>query len=329
MKVIEAPFQLKKHILGLLQEMPLSYNDLCNKLNAPPHEIQTTLAYLTTIGLLEQYNNNYNLTKKIELLNSQSITKYLSDTTQQSLHTLYMLDEVDSTNAYLALKLASVPTACIAELQTQGRGQRNRNWHMDYGQNIMLSLAWPMNIPVVKCLGLSQMVAMVICETLNDLTNDNRYRIKWPNDILYQNKKLAGILIELKPYQYKHYAIIGIGLNFAMSASTKQLIDQPTIDLQTIQANQTNPVTRNQLFAALLNSLCTAIPKFIDHGLELWLAKWPALDTYFERVINIKRNQQEYSGTVLGINERGELLLKTKSETLAFHSGDIRLPKPI
>lgn len=147
-------------------------------------------------------------------------------------------DVTDSTNnraAELAHDPANAGTVVTADLQSQGRGQHGRIWHSPPGTNVLLSaLLFPppeLRRPAV----LTAWAAVVVAETVLQLTGQQP-RIKWPNDVLLDRKKVAGILIEcgVRPPAERRaedpipYFVVGIGLNVNQSAEAFARMDLPT-----------------------------------------------------------------------------------------------------
>jgi BirA family biotin operon repressor/biotin-[acetyl-CoA-carboxylase] ligase len=128
------------------------------------------------------------------------------------------LDTVDSTNNYAAnlLKMTSPPdgTVITALEQTHGRGQRGSSWASKKGDNLLCSMIlYPTFLSGSEIFGLSKIVALSISETIEELVEQDTW-IKWPNDIIVRDKKIAGILIEFNwSDQNIQSAIVGVGIN--------------------------------------------------------------------------------------------------------------------
>ena len=137
------------------------------------------------------------------------------------------ISEIDSTNLYLRklLNESDLPNFfCVsADFQTNGRGQQGTIWEANRGENLLFSfLIHSEKIPITQQFLLSQIVSVGICNALKDSGLDTK--IKWANDIFYQDKKLAGILIEtIISGDKMKYAIVGVGLNVNQSAFSENL----------------------------------------------------------------------------------------------------------
>src|SRR5690554_891663 len=132
-----------------------------------------------------------------------------------------LLDSVDSTNAQLMRQLTApagdrVMQVCLAEQQTSGRGRRGRDWVSPYAQNVYLSVAVPFSDGAQKLEGLSLLVGLVLVEAL-EACGFQGCGLKWPNDILLEGRKLAGILVEITgDLTADCVAVIGVGINVLM-----------------------------------------------------------------------------------------------------------------
>jgi BirA family biotin operon repressor/biotin-[acetyl-CoA-carboxylase] ligase len=218
-----------------------------------------------------------------------------------------------------------LPHFYIAEEQTQGQGQYQRYWHSPKGENVYLSCLYPLNRPLNQCQGLSLWLSMVIARLLRQkFALDEKLQLKWPNDVLYEGKKLAGILIEFEYDQAQQpYAIIGIGLNVNLLQT--QQINKPWISLQQILAQ---PVERNGLTGALIQALLQHMLIF-SGGAPLDLPRqWQCFDYLYNKAIRVVTNNRSYQGLAQGITPEGYLKLKSAQGTIKeFISGSIQLLK--
>ena len=163
----------------------------------------------------------YKLREPLDLLHEDALTeKLLNASAHQACSANLIIKSVlDSTNSYLLREMRERDvhrSVCMAELQTSGKGRRGREWYSPYGQNLYLSLAYSFTSGVAAIEGLSLAVGVVISEALESL-GVSGVRLKWPNDILVEDKKLGGILIELGGDAVSNcVAIIGVGLNLSL-----------------------------------------------------------------------------------------------------------------
>ena len=147
--------------------------------------------------------------------------------------------------------------------------------------------------------------------------------LKWPNDVLYQGRKLAGILLELEgeisgPAQ----VIIGIGVNVAMSKNQGMEIDQDWISLADITATT---ISRNVLAAQILNQLAEVLPRFQVGGFKEFQQRWHELDVMMNRPVELSMANKQIRGQTRGVTETGELLIEDDSGIKSYRGGEVSL----
>lgn len=259
----------------------------------------------------------YSLSAPIQLLDEQAI---LSQVTQGNVS---VIPVIDSTNQYLLERMHQMESgaACIAEYQQAGRGRRGRQWFSPFGANLYMSMYWRLEQGPAAAMGLSLVIGIIMAETLRSLGADD-VRVKWPNDIYLNDRKLAGILVELTGKTGDAAQIvIGAGINLAMRTADASQINQGWINLQ--EAGVT--VNRNELAARLINSLREALPLFEQEGLTPFVARWAALDNFINRPVKLLIGEREVHGIARGVDSQGGLLLEQDGEIKAWVGGEISL----
>jgi len=259
----------------------------------------------------------YSLSAPIQLLDEQAI---LSQVTQGNVS---VIPVIDSTNQYLLERMHEMESgaACIAEYQQAGRGRRGRQWFSPFGANLYMSMYWRLEQGPAAAMGLSLVIGIIMAETLRSLGADD-VRVKWPNDIYLNDRKLAGILVELTGKTGDAAQIvIGAGINLAMRTADASQINQGWINLQ--EAGVT--VNRNELAAHLINSLREALPLFEQEGLTPFVARWAALDNFINRPVKLLIGEREVHGIARGVDSQGGLLLEQDGEIKAWVGGEISL----
>jgi BirA family biotin operon repressor/biotin-[acetyl-CoA-carboxylase] ligase len=260
------------------------------------------------------------------------IQQDLDSNTLSCLSDLTALTQVDSTNSAV-LRLPQEQQhahAVVADQQTGGRGRRQRAWHSPPGGNIYLSLGWLFDPPQFALSTLPLVVAIAVCRALAR-AGLNGHGIKWPNDILSGNKKLAGILVEMQSAGAgPALAVMGIGLNVRMpSSSEEQLaaaIDRPWTDLDTEMGNEKDRVDRNHLVALLLNELLTMLEHYEAGGFEVLRPAWSELDLLQGKQVRLEHSGEQLAGLARGVDQSGGLLLETDTQGVqVFHSGEARI----
>jgi len=253
-----------------------------------------------------------------ELLDKMCIMKMLSPQVLAYLYQVDLFHVVTSTNDYLMQRVADLEsgTVCLAEAQTQGKGRQGKKWISPYGANIYLSLYHCFPKKLLDLSGLSLVVALAILEMLQGVGPlPLALGIKWPNDVWFENKKLAGILIESLPRQDTTDIVIGIGLNVRLPFT-----HQEGADLQSIFPCVPS---RNQLLANLLNTLVPHLILFQQEGFSAFQAAWTEYDLLRNKKVQLKSKQNTQVGWAEGVNERGELCVRIDGVLKAIRYGEI------
>lgn len=235
-----------------------------------------------------------------------------------------MFENIDSTNSYLKNNSSDIERKiCFAEIQTNGRGRKGRNWHSPFGENIYMSYAKSFKKDVSELNGLSLVVGIACLNAIKEIGIDLPIKLKWPNDGVYMGQKLMGNLVELQSESYfETLAIIGIGINVNMLFDSSNITQEWT-SLQKITGKY---IDRNVLCIALIHNLNYALEQFDKYGLKEFIQQWHQLDSLYNKKINL--NEGEFSGIAKGINENGNLLLELESgEVRAFSSGEASIQK--
>lgn len=234
-----------------------------------------------------------------------------------------VLPVIDSTNQYLLDRLDSLRSgdACVAEYQQAGRGRRGRQWQSPFGANLYLSMFWRLEQGPAAAVGVSLAIGIVIAEVLHRL-GARDVKVKWPNDLYMQDRKLAGILVELMGKTGDAAQLVmGIGINLRMRASSGQAIAQEWINLQEAGID----IDRNVLASMLIAELSSALEVFEQSGLSSFVPRWQALDNFYNRPVRLIMGEREVHGIERGINEQGALLLEENGEIKAYIGGEISL----
>lgn len=245
-----------------------------------------------------------------DALSADAIQGLLEPASLSALREVTVLQEVDSTNAFLARLPAPRrhAHAVLADCQTQGRGRRQRSWHSPAGGNIYLSLGWRFPAPVSPLTTLPLAIAVCAAGAL-ERAGLRGHGIKWPNDILVGGRKLAGILVETQASGAGAIqAVIGIGLNVRMPASTVgTAIDRPWTELAAHLSPGQRDISRNRLAALLLEELLPGLERFAVEGFGPFREDWHRFDLLQGRRVRLEGNGALQLGTVLGIADNGGL----------------------
>lgn len=304
-----------------------SGNDLGQILGISRQAVWKQINLLTELGLpiTSIPNKGYLLLHGFTLLNEQEISQKLSSKNISTAYKLHLFTSIDSTNRYLKeLPSSALVDICCAELQTQGRGRFGRHWHSPFGENIYCSSRWNLCGDLSKLSGLSLVTSLAIRAALDEFHSSTDIKIKWPNDILWQDKKLCGSLIEvIAESNGTAQVIIGIGLNVNSDTKNHPLPDKPWCSLYELSDKRYN---RNELIACLITHLHRYIIQFINNDLGLFMSEWSEHDYLEGKQITVTQGQGALSGIARGINNSGQLILRdNKEEEHLLSSGDTSL----
>ena len=276
-------------------------------------------------------------------LNAEKITAKLSD--KNKYIKLNIFDSIDSTNDFFKTnkQTSDLIEICLAESQTQGRGQFDRRWHSPWGKNIYLSMKYIFTQNSKLFAGLSLVVGLSVARVIDSqigwiLERKKEVLIKWPNDIYIVSqdakKKLGGVLIETQSCdvnemgQKAKMIIIGIGLNINMDESEDKTSQNLPEEWTSILKEAGEVQDRNHWVALILEALIQDLEKFETFGFSAFESAWREKDYLFGRSVLVKLpDRTERSGQAVGVDSSGRLLLKLEDgleeNISAFASGEI------
>lgn len=240
-----------------------------------------------------------------------------------------LIEECDSTNSRLLARAetgAASGTVLVSHRQTAGRGRRGRTWLSQAGDSLTFSLLWRFP-PQTKLDGLSLAVGVAIARALETFGIEN-IRLKWPNDILYEQSKLAGVLIELATGNQQMSAVIGIGLNLRLPADLPDELRQTATALcNTLRTDRAHaPISANQLLACLLQQLHTVLQQLTQHGFAALRDDWLQRHAFAGQNVQLLSDFAEPQiGKCAGVDHDGALLLETEQGLRRIISGEVSL----
>ncbi len=266
----------------------------------------------------------YRLPEKLDFLDRQRVVEALGDAASR-FH-LQVHDLAESTNSLLMRDAAAgAPhgTCVAAELQQAGRGRRGRSWYSGLGSGLTFSLLWRFSQGAAGLSGLSLAVGVALARALEALKMEG-VALKWPNDLLHEQRKLAGILIELQGEMLgPSAAVIGIGLNVRLPREAREAIGQPVTDLTEISRR---PVDRNHLLAAVLQHLDAVLHEFEHNGFAALRDEWQRRHAWHGQPVRLLLpDGRDLAAIVSGIDEDGALLADTGNGPQRFSSADVSL----
>lgn len=303
-----------------------SGEDMARLLGVSRTSIWNALSQLDELGVTvyKVRGRGYRLPRPIDFIDPARVRELLGATA--GLFRLEVHETLPSTNAFLLERAArEAPRGCCvaAEMQSRGRGRRGRQWHTGLGEGLAFSLLWRFSQGAGFLGGLSLAVGVGLVRALRAAGLEG-VALKWPNDVLWQYCKLAGVLIEVQGDMLgPSAAVIGVGLNVRLSDPTRSRIDQPVADVHSAGAGQ---IDRNALLAGLLRHLAEVLGQFEEAGFAGLREEWLAYHGYQGKPVRLLLPAGDHrEGRVCGVAEDGSLLLEDGLGVSRFNAGEISL----
>lgn len=282
---------------------------------------QIELPYMS-FGLLEK-DGLLVWPERLDLLNADVIDGLLAKHSSQ--FEMHIHKCIPSTNTLLVEEAQSKSIdnqVHLAEFQYQGRGRRGRQWLSPYARNLAVSLGRASKRSLADLGGLSLVVGLALAEGL-ETAGVKGISLKWPNDLWVNNKKLAGILVELVSSEAGTHVIIGFGVNVDLSDDEILRIDQPVTDARRCGSS----ADRNSLVAHCLKALTQYLDHFEENGFKPFINGFNALHILQGADCNLisAGETPDRAVKVLGVGEMGELIVETKAGTERIHGGEVSI----
>lgn len=237
---------------------------------------------------------------------------------------IYTFDTIDSTNSCartLAACWADEGTVVIADEQTAGRGRLGRSWHAAPGENLTFSLILRPAIPPDRMGLLSLLVAVGLARGIEEATG-LRVFCKWPNDLLYGGKKLAGILLEGSCANERvEHVVVGIGLNVNQKDFPADIAARAT----SLSRELNGPLERVGLFQSLLKTLEDEYFTQCADGFASCVPRWLAYSPVIGRTVSVSHQGQVLHGRVRGVNPDGSLVVANHTGDHVYLAGDVTI----
>lgn len=272
----------------------------------------------------------YRLPYPVSLLDAEAIRGSIPRTDKSVIRHLTVLDVIDSTNSHAMRQLQSGGLALhagqyavyLAEQQTQGKGRRGRLWVSPFGRNIYMTLVRQVDTGSVSTDGISLVVGLAIIRALKDM-GILALGIKWPNDVVLDGKKLAGILLEITgDITGVCQLLIGVGINTRCQPEAMQAVEQPWTDLYSLGNHD---VDRNALAALVIGHVMAALSEFEGKGLTAFHEEWKLHDVMHGREVELSTASGSRIGKAMGISDTGALILETGEGRQVVNGGEISL----
>jgi BirA family biotin operon repressor/biotin-[acetyl-CoA-carboxylase] ligase len=264
----------------------------------------------------------YRLAWQLEGLDAATIRKQLDPVLRKRLSSLEVHWQIDSTSSALLRRAAQgAPdlSVCVAETQSVGRGRRGRDWTSPLGGNVYLSVLKRFGAGMGALSGLSLVAGIALVQALHD-AGVSGVGLKWPNDVLAEGRKLAGILVELGgEYLGPCHAVIGIGINLRLPQQFKA--DQPSIDLAAL-CGAAAP-SRHVVIAHLLTRLVAALDRFERTGFAPFRPEFARYDLLAGQAVRVHTGNGVHDGVAEGVDDRGALRVRRDGIASVYDSAEV------
>ncbi|MBQ4834503.1 bifunctional biotin--[acetyl-CoA-carboxylase] ligase/biotin operon repressor BirA [Pseudoalteromonas sp. MMG010] len=279
------------------------------------------------LDIFQVTGKGYSLNSAVGLLEHQQIMQCYQQLgagkAQIELHPI-----VDSTNSELMRRIQSDTSlesgsVVVAEMQQAGRGRRGRVWQSPFGANLYYSYFWRLDDGLQAAMGVSIAVGLAVYDAIKALYQID-VALKWPNDIYINNKKLAGVLVELDGQpQGPCQIVMGIGINLNMPTHFSRHIDQPWTDL----SEHTTQLQKNKLVAYLTYHLEQRLSQYSETGLQQMYQQWNRLNAFAGECVELNTGHRSWRGICEGIDQHGGIKIRSDGEVKSYYGGEISLRK--
>jgi BirA family transcriptional regulator, biotin operon repressor / biotin---[acetyl-CoA-carboxylase] ligase len=234
-----------------------------------------------------------------------------------------VVDSVDSTNSELLRRTAQRNVhrhLLAAEWQSAGRGRRGRQWVAVPAGSLTFSLGWRFEQGVGFVSALPLAVGVAVARAL-EAAGMRGIELKWPNDLVHNERKLGGILIELAGDALGPSVVaIGVGINVRLPQSVREGIAQPVTDLSSIAPTP----DRNRVLAHIAAEMDAVLDRYASEGFAAFRAEWQRRHALREQAVDILLPGGGLAhGIAAGVDERGALLLECDGRSQRFVSGEV------
>ncbi len=324
---------LERALLKALQVSgPADTNALAAELSVSPDQISGCVFSLTQKGVPidTKPGGTWSLDSVVAVLDRDEILTMLEPRNKKQLGELELVWETGSTNTDLLKLPPPVPgkaRARLAEYQSAGRGRQGKQWQAPLGGSVSLSLAWTFaKMPSVPA-GLALASGVAVRNALQE-TAVRDVQLKWPNDLLWRDRKLGGVLLEMRHNQAGQASVvIGIGLNYRLTAEDRREIltlgGMPPVDIMEIAGD--HAPGRNALAAELLSNLLDMLTCYETEGLAPFVAEWCNADACRDRGVAVTTPSSTLRGIARGIDADGALRIEVDGAEQRIVSAEVSL----
>ena len=297
---------------ALLKHKKADKHELAKLLNCSKNQINNWLKKLNKMGLIIAESDNF-----IEMIHSVDVL----DLTQIQAHidapVFYCLT-TPSTNQWA--QSTKTHGIYLCEHQSTGRGRQSKKWITPIGQAIAVSINHHLNLPLKELTGLNIAIAMAIINTAQQSGIDD-LSVKWPNDILKENAKVAGILLEASGNNQSSQVTIGIGINWSVHQSLLDCIPQKCSNIACESTSRTG------FLVLLIKEVEKILNEFTKNKLKNILPLWNQVDAFQNKKVKILQGNEQFTATYKGISTSGALKVEINGTNKTLASGEVSMRK--
>jgi BirA family biotin operon repressor/biotin-[acetyl-CoA-carboxylase] ligase len=316
---------MKAEILTMLRESDgyVSGQELCNKFGVSRTAVWKAINQLKDMGYVIEAvsNKGYHMVSAPDVMNEAEIRSLLH--TEWAGQELFCYDTIDSTNTKakdLAEQGYPSGTLVVSDQQVAGKGRRGRSWESPSGSGIFMTLLLKPEINPNNASMLTLVAALATAKAISDITEADA-RIKWPNDIVINGRKICGILTEMSAqFDYINHIVIGIGINVHNETFPEE-ISQTASSLLLECGRRFH---RASLIARFLECFEKDYAVFLEtEDLEGLMKEYNALLVNTQKQVRVLDPKEPFEGKAIGITKKGELIVDTWESRKLVSSGEV------
>jgi BirA family biotin operon repressor/biotin-[acetyl-CoA-carboxylase] ligase len=316
---------MKSEILTMLRESEsyVSGQELCNKFGVSRTAVWKAINQLKEMGYVIEAvsNKGYHLVSAPDVMNEAEIKSLLH--TEWAGQELFCFDTIDSTNTKakeLAEQGYPSGTLVVADQQVAGKGRRGRSWESPSGSGIFMTLMLKPDINPNNASMLTLVAALATAKAISDVTGADA-RIKWPNDIVINGRKICGILTEMSAqFDYINHIVIGIGIN----VHNEQFPEEIRETAGSLLLACGRRFHRAELIARFLECFEKDYAVFLKtEDLEGLMKEYNALLVNAQQQVRVLDPKEPFEGKAIGITKKGELIVDTWESRKLVSSGEV------
>jgi BirA family biotin operon repressor/biotin-[acetyl-CoA-carboxylase] ligase len=308
----------------------VSGSDLAQRLNMSRVAVWQHMEKMREEGFAFEaaHSRGYRLLKQPTKLNAWLVDAHLA---LLGTHVDFQcFDTIDSTNDEAARQLAAgraAPFVIASREQTRGRGRFGRVWHSEDKGNLYLSFAFRPELPPERMQTFTLWMGVNVCDFVAGYTHISP-GLKWPNDILFDERKAGGMLTEARVDADRiRDLVFGLGLN--INSQTKAFPPDVARRAISISERSKGKLNLSQFAAAAVNRIMATYNQFVEGNFrDAFADLWHKFDYLKGKPVSLQHGSQVIDGTAIGIDDEGSLIVRTnKGRTERFRAGEVTLSK--